>query len=207
LPIACPGGFVVVWHPLVPWGLAAFTEKPVKLFNDRFIPTARFFPERATAALSKLEQSISATNDLPYAQIQLESFLLSQITAQKSNHRLIAALKRLFETPEKYDVVSAVQDTGLSLRQFERQCTKLTGLSPKRLHKISRFNQVRMRLLAHPDSDLLDCMADAGYYDYSHFSKDFNQCLGPTPHQFKDWVNRMIARAGSENVEFLQDKP
>lgn len=73
--------------------------------------------------------------------------------------------------------------------------------------EISRFNQVRMRLLAHPDSDLLDCMVDAGYYDYSHFSKDFNQCLGSTPQQFKAWVSRMIARAGSENVEFLQDKP
>lgn len=136
---------------LYPWALAAFTEKPVKLFNDRFIPTARFFSERATAALSQLERSISATNDLLYAQIQLESFLLSQITAQKSNHRLIAAIRRLFETPEKYDVVSAVQDTGLSLRQFERQCIKHIGLSPKRLQRISRFNQVRMRLLAHPD--------------------------------------------------------
>lgn len=52
---------------LYPWGLATFTEKPVKLFNDRFIPTARLFPEPATAALSKLEQSISATNDLPCA--------------------------------------------------------------------------------------------------------------------------------------------
>ena len=88
-------------------------------------PLRDFFPEPTAAALSKLEQSLSATRDLPGAQIQLESFLLSRITAQKSNPRLIAALKRLCETPEQYDVVSAVQDAGLSLRQFERQCIKL----------------------------------------------------------------------------------
>lgn len=170
------------------WGLIAFTEKPVKQFNDRCIPAVQFFPERAAAALAKLEQSIAATRDLPDAQHQLEAFLSAQITAQKISPRLMAALQRLCETPEQYDVVSAARDTGLSLRQFERQCIKLTGLAPKRLHRISRFNQVRIRLLTQPDADLLDCMVEAGYYDYSHFSRDFKACIGFTPHQFKVWA-------------------
>jgi len=200
------GNLVLYGVRLYPWGLFALTDQPVQFFNDRFVPTAQLFPEHAAASLLKLERSISTTDDLSYAQTQLESFLRSRMNARQSRDGLTTALKQLYEMPQSYDVVSAARDAGLSLRQFERQCMKLTGLTPKRLHRIARFNQVRMRLLSEPDADLLDCMVEAGYYDYSHFSKDFHQCLGITPHQFKIWVGRMLSRAGPEHVEFLQDK-
>lgn len=192
---------------LYPWGLFALTDQPVKLFNDRFLPAGLLFPPCSAAGLAKLEQSLSTTTDLARAQPLIESFLLPRIIAHRFDDRLIAALKQLCDTPESHDVLSAARAAGLSLRQLERQCVRLTGLSPKRLHRISRFNQVRMRLLSRPDTNLLDCMAEAGYYDYSHFSKDFKRCLGLTPHQFKAWVENMIVQAGPEHVEFLQDKP
>lgn len=190
---------------LYPWGLYMISDKPVRQFNDRFTPIRQLFVDQNAGQVEKLEQCL-ATTDMGFAQSQLESFLETLIVPDKSDPALFAVLGNLFNQPAEYKVADAVRDSGLSLRHFERQCMKVTGLSPKRLHKIARFNHVRLRLLLRPDTDLYDLMAESGYYDYSHFSKDFQLCLGLTPVQFQAWACRLAADHDPADVEFLQDK-
>lgn len=189
---------------LHPWGLSMISNEPVQRFNDRFTPLRQALAERHAGWAAELEQSLQS-GDLDAARQRLEAFLADVLLPDKADPDLFAALRRLTEWPEAYGVADAARDAGLSLRQFERRCRQATGLAPKRLHKLARFNRVRMRLLMRPESDLHDVMLEAGYYDYSHFSKDFRQCLGLTPAAFRAWAGR-LAGNHAPDVEFLQDK-
>ncbi|MBD2870820.1 helix-turn-helix domain-containing protein [Paenibacillus arenilitoris] len=192
---------------LLPWGLAALSDKPVRGFNDRFVPLGDALSSRQAALLSELERELEDATDLDAAQRLLESFLLGTLAPDRSDERMIRPLNRLYREPVASDVAIIAKDSGYSQRQFERRCAELTGLAPKKLNKIARFNQARLRLLFDPELDLHECMLEFGYYDYSHFSKDFKQCLGITPVQYKNWVRRSAARFhDSGDVVFLQDE-
>ena len=210
------GNLLLYGIRLQPWGLGLITDRPVRAFNDRFTPFAELFedPEAAKTGrekcperlgrLERLERRLAVVG-MDEAQSELESFLESLIDPFKADPALFAVLGRLTDNPETYTVADAARDLGVSLRQLERRCLKATGLTPKRLHKIARFNRVRLRLLWRPDLDLRDLMVEAGYYDYSHFSKDFHECLGLTPAQFQSWALRLASDHGLRDVEFLQD--
>lgn len=190
---------------LYPWGLYMISDRPVHQFNDRFIPLAQLTADLRAGQVEKLERSLK-TADMDLAQSRLEAFLEHLIDPDKADPVLFNVLANLFQRPAEYQVADAVRDLGCSLRHFERRCLKVTGLTPKRLHKIARFNQARIRLLLQPELDLHDLMVEMGYYDYSHFSKDFHECLGWTPAQFQAWACRLISSYGPSRVEFLQDK-
>jgi AraC-like DNA-binding protein len=189
---------------LYPWGLYMVSDQPVRSFNDRFMPVAQWLGKERSGQAAALEQRLT-TPDMEEAQSLLESFLEPLIDPDKSDPILFAVLDRLFHMPAEYKVADAVRDSGLSQRQFERRCMAVTGLSPKRLHVVARFNRVRIRLLLNPALDLHDLMVEAGYYDYAHFAKDFRQCLGLTPARFRAWAGRLAADHGPADVEFLQD--
>lgn len=76
----------------------------------------------------------------------------------------------------------------LSLRQFERKVKSMTGFTLKELATIIRFDKARIKMLF--SKDYMQVMSDLGYYDYSHFSKEFKKYYGITPKQFIDMYNR-----------------
>lgn len=98
--------------------------------------------------------------------------------------------KILYElyTKEDISLQSLCDKSGLSLRQFERKVKKITGFTPKQLITIVRFDKARIKMLFI--KDYLQVMTDLGYYDYSHFSKDFKKYYNITPKEFIDIYNK-----------------
>lgn len=192
---------------LLPRGLAALSDKPVGGFNDSFVPLEEALASKASGLLPDLERRLADTTDMSIAQKLIEAFLSNLLRPSGIDPAMLAVLGKLYGEPASYDVSRAVADSGYSQRQFERLCARLTGLSPKRLHKIARFNRTRLRLMFQPDLDLHDCMLEMGYYDYAHFSKDFKLCLGITPVEYIKWVRRKDGKSrGPQDVVFLQDE-
>ncbi|TLS51369.1 helix-turn-helix transcriptional regulator [Paenibacillus antri] len=74
----------------------------------------------------------------------------------------------------------------LSKRQLERKVKEYTSFTPSELKNIVRFDRARLKLLFTRDP--LQAMHDAGYYDYSHFSREFKRYYDMTPKQFVDWL-------------------
>lgn len=119
----------------------------------------------------------------------------------------ISILSELYKNPLGADIQSAVAKSGYSQRQFERLCSDLVRMSAKQLSKVARFNQARLRIFYNPNIDLHECMLEFGYYDYAHFSKDFKQCIGLTPLEYKKWILRIFeSMRNSKDVVFLQDE-
>lgn len=91
-------------------------------------------------------------------------------------------------TEDNISLQELAEESNLSLRQFERKVKKFTGFTPKQLVTIVRFYRVRKTMLF--TKDYIQVMTDLGYYDYSHFSKDFKKYFSITPKEFIDIYNR-----------------
>ncbi len=71
--------------------------------------------------------------------------------------------------------------SNLSLRQFERNFKSQFGLSAKEFQKITRFQDVIKKILLTRNSDYLTTILDNGYFDQSHFIKEFKSLTHKTP--------------------------
>ncbi|OBX25127.1 helix-turn-helix protein [Gelidibacter algens] len=73
------------------------------------------------------------------------------------------------------------QKLGISTRQLERLFRSKIGLSPKEMSKLIRLNAAFSSLRAEPEISLTKLSYEAGYYDQSHFSRDFKNIAGISP--------------------------
>lgn len=69
----------------------------------------------------------------------------------------------------------------MSLRNFERIFIHETGMSPKQLCCICRFNNALERKLNHPSMNWTSIAYQSGYFDQMHLIKDFKRFCGEAP--------------------------
>jgi AraC-like DNA-binding protein len=110
---------------------------------------------------------------LPFKQF-LESLRPQSITPV---HRALAhAAKSIKPVP----LDSLIEDTGLSPRQFRRQCIAATGVSPKHLLRILRFRQASLAAICG-QARWADLAAEFGYFDQAHLIREFREFTGHSP--------------------------
>lgn len=191
---------------LKPWGLKSLTNINVKELKDRFAPLTSILPK---PTIESLEKSLI---HLDYEDgITLLKEFTTGILNQTKNEDItfLHVLSKLFQDPINQDLQAIVDMSNYSQRQFERKTAELTGLSPKKLSKVARFNQVRLKIFFNPEIDLHDCMTEFGYYDYAHFSKEFKESMGLTPNEYKSWMMekmKAFKKPRKKNVVFLQEE-
>jgi len=72
----------------------------------------------------------------------------------------------------------------ISARQLERRFQVSVGLSPKMLCRIARIQAVISALRRQPDTAWLDIAHQNGFYDQSHFIREFKTLSGLTPNAY-----------------------
>ncbi|MEO8512576.1 MAG: helix-turn-helix domain-containing protein [Ignavibacteria bacterium] len=72
----------------------------------------------------------------------------------------------------------------ISQRQFQRNFIKRTGLSPKEFSRIVRFHKVTRKLVRN-NFRHFDTLVESGYYDQSHYYREFKEFLGMLPTRFE----------------------
>ncbi len=70
----------------------------------------------------------------------------------------------------------------VSTRALERQFSKILGITPKHFIRLVRFQKAVERLKKISKiENLADIAHDSGYFDQSHFIKDFKSLSGQLP--------------------------
>jgi AraC-like DNA-binding protein len=69
----------------------------------------------------------------------------------------------------------------LSPRQFRRRCFEETGLTPKHLSRVLRFQRALRFLRRMPERGRAHLAAECGYYDQAHLIRDFREFAAATP--------------------------
>jgi transcriptional regulator GlxA family with amidase domain len=76
------------------------------------------------------------------------------------------------------------QQVNLGRRQLERNFLVATGLTPKLLTRIVRFQNTLNRIENSSDPSLTGIAYASGFYDQSHFIKDFKEFSGFNPREY-----------------------
>lgn len=130
------------------------------------------------------EQIILAPDNQSRYQI-LSSFLENQLCNSFSNHHPVLSAVRYVIHSGKVHTVKELSDTfNLSERQFERKFKEYSGFTPKKYMRIVRFSDTCDYYQHSDEKSLTEIAHECGYFDQSHFIKEFKSFSGYAPSEF-----------------------
>jgi AraC-like DNA-binding protein len=116
-----------------------------------------------------------------------DAFLLKHLQYAKQPDRLSKAFNAVIAAARPLSVAEVARQAGLSIRQLERKCLECTGLSPKTLARVSRFE--RALALKRNSGALWTTIAhELQYSDQMHLIRDFRVLAGNTPAQIMSQI-------------------
>ncbi|WP_190300366.1 AraC family transcriptional regulator [Rufibacter hautae] len=128
-----------------------------------------------------LEQMEEASSDAERIS-RLNSFLEKRLLPQQDLVDYVDyTIQQMKLTNGNVPIKGLEQKLGISTRQLERVFRYKIGLSPKEMAKLIRLNNAFSCLEAEPAISMTSLSVDAGYYDQSHFSRDFKSIAGVSP--------------------------
>jgi AraC-like DNA-binding protein len=103
-------------------------------------------------------------------------------------------MRRLVRSHGAIPIGALAGETGWSHKHLVSQFTEQIGLTPKTLARVLRFGLAAERLTSSSGGHLADIAIDCGYYDQSHFTRDFRAFAGVTPTELL--ASRLPNRGG-----------
>ncbi len=111
----------------------------------------------------------------------ISEFIEERILRSKINDRVVPlSISQIIHAKGKTDIKLMAQQFNISTRQFERKFIARSGFSPKLFSRITRF-QSALNEYANQHKSLTEVAYDCGYYDQSHFIRDFKEFSGLHP--------------------------
>jgi AraC-like DNA-binding protein len=160
------GMFGVVFHPTA---FATLFRISVKGTVDQRIPLDDILGlegKHWTQRVFEAENTIQRVNIV-------ESFLLQKIWLSKLHDNVVDKAARLIGNRNgMLSVQELLCEIGSSRRQLERKFQEKVGVSPKFYARIRRFAYVSYRLM-YQKASWQQIAYESGYFDHSHFIKDF----------------------------------
>jgi AraC-like DNA-binding protein len=119
-----------------------------------------------------------------------EAMLAERLPAVRGLHPAVAeALHRLAGTAHIHEVV---RDSGYSHRRFIDLFVQAVGLTPKVYTRVRRFQRALQPSRLPGAESWASVAAAAGYSDQSHFNREFRECVGITPTEYRDREPRVV---------------
>lgn len=163
-------------------GAARFFSIPYSEIVDQVIDFSQY--EKVVA--KKLENEIAQAFTTNERFAVLRRLLLKRLQKQESNEDIFVrqACRYITQSQGAYSVQELAKLIGFSERQLERKFKQQVGLTPKLLSRIMRFQKFIAVSKTSPDLTLTDASLSCGYYDQSHFIKDFAKFSGVNPMSY-----------------------
>jgi len=118
----------------------------------------------------------------------LEKFLIQKLRMNEKKQikfKLIESLCNHAPTDKDFfNIKSLAAQYGYSERHIQKLFLEFVGLTPKSFYNIQRFNK-SLKMVQLSNSPLTSIAYECGYFDQSHFIKEFKELSGVTPSQFQ----------------------
>lgn len=184
LPIRSLGSNTMLGVRFYPHGAACLLDEQLDLFNDRVADLATVLGGAATDLHSRLLE----TAGWPERIALVEEFLLAKFSRSDRRLQRMNAisdiLRELHRTDTAENIDGLASRYGISARYLQKLFVQYTGLTPKLYSKINRF-QHSLRLVTKKDASLTSIAYECGYFDQSHFIREFKTFTGLTPSLFR----------------------
>lgn len=160
-------------------GLAAFSAIPANEFFDLTIPSDNIFP---AVPLNEVLQCMTEAANNKTRVGHIETFLLQHLTTNKPDILIEKAIQMI----RQHNGIVKIRDLAVSLHisqdPFEKRFRAQVGSTPKQYASIIRLRKLIDTFSTY--ASLTEAAYEAGYFDQSHFIKDFRLFTGQTPKDF-----------------------
>jgi AraC-like DNA-binding protein len=130
----------------------------------------------------------------------IETFLLKKLISNEKKlfrvDKVAHILKSIKINPAENNISNIASRHGITPRYLHKLIYQHTGLSPSSFNKINRF-QLSLKLITKNDQPFTAIAYDSGYFDQSHFIRDFKSFTGFTPSAYLENmspVNQMLVQ-------------
>lgn len=149
---------------------------------DLFNATASLHEWLPEQSLQWLHAILSTAQDNRSRITLIENFLATQQNTRPPDTMVDAAVRAMRARQGKVAIGGLAQQIGVSQERFEKRFRREVGTSPKQYCSLLRL---RFALkIFRPGRTLTDIALDAGYYDQSHFIREFRAVTGESPLRF-----------------------
>jgi AraC-like DNA-binding protein len=183
-------------------GLGMFVRS-VQAWTNRVVPIATAFGADGLALSHALREAVGRSDE--QARL-LDEFFLARLDPTEPKKLLWTLKSRIEAAQGALRVDELCDEAGVSIRQLDRLFRQHLGISPKTFAQIVRFQTAIALLKSEPGGTLAEVAAQTGYYDQSHFVREFRRFAGSAPKHKKGYFPPGAPADFSPNlVQFLQD--
>jgi AraC-like DNA-binding protein len=172
-----------------PYGAFPFFNIPMNEFTDTITSPLNIFGN----SFSELHEKIFGSSDTLSIQL-IETFLMEKLLINKldiEQSKKASQLLYLYKGNLRIDQLAV--SLNMTKRTLERKFETTTGLTPKTMAKVFRFNKVKNELMLDPYTNLTSLAYQYNYFDQSHFIHEFKQITGHSPSSFsKEVIEKQI---------------
>jgi AraC-like DNA-binding protein len=171
-----------------PTGLYHFFRIPMREIKDDRIEVKELIPTFDERIMQKISLTPEKEDKIKVIQNYLETLKIDEGYATPA---ITSASNKLLKEKGNADISNLVQSSYMSRRTFERKFTTEVGVTPKFYAKVIRFGYVCSMIAGQRAVNFTDLLFKAGYYDQSHFIKDFKYFAGKTPQLYSKTNNEL----------------
>lgn len=160
-------------------GAAAFFDLPIHELFELNVGLDQFFK---ASELMLLEEQLGAAKSIQSKVNVVQQFFMARVRNRKSDLLIAHSVEKIKAARGLLSVKELSDNLYVSLDVFEKRFRKVVGTTPKQFADI-----VRMKALIGQgtiNGQVLESALDAGFFDQSHFIRNFKKFTGQTPKEF-----------------------
>ena len=159
-----------------PGGLNRFLNIPMTEIFDNGYPAREVIGREIEELLDKSHDTIS------FVELNriVQTYFLRKLSKVKEPLPIDFALQHLLANYNT-NMEKIAGMACMSIRNFERKCKERLGMPAKMYARIARFHKAYKMIESRPIISWADLTYEAGYYDQTHFIKDFKEFARLTP--------------------------
>ncbi|RWF45508.1 MAG: AraC family transcriptional regulator [Mesorhizobium sp.] len=171
------GGACCIQVNFTPLGARRFFRLPMSELTDSMVVLDDVLGAEGAALRERLGNAPDWTARFDLA----EAFVAARLESAAETPLEIAwAYDRIITSGGRTRIASLAEQLGWSRKHLADKFSDATGIGPKTLSRIVRFNRA-LRLSSEPTADWADVAADCGYADQAHLVREFRELAGETP--------------------------
>ncbi|MCJ8311491.1 MAG: AraC family transcriptional regulator [Saccharospirillaceae bacterium] len=184
------GGINALGIRFLPTANLYFFSEPIEsLANSLILIDDKIFKSIESFSLQLTQAVKNGSSNLELFSI-IESFLITKIQAlvdkaiYAKNEILINSIVNTISNNSEIDIDSLCLKNNINKRQLQRLFKQYIGITAKSFMRLKRVQSVKDRLTNNTFTSLTDLSCESGYFDQSHFIRDFKVLMELTPKQY-----------------------
>jgi len=168
------GCIAICFHPGMAYN---FFNVPMHVLTDTTVALSDLWKDTVT----EIEDTLASANDNHTRVDIVQRYLLEKLVWDKQDQQMTSCMKQVQQSGGLISVNKLTNALGISQRHLSRKFQQYIGLSPKEYLRVSRFLRSLQLLKKYPTLSLTEIGYGSGYYDQSHFTRDYKAYTGHTP--------------------------